>query len=344
MRKRSILVASLLLLVFVSAACGLVSRGEDPSVAGPAPEEGATEEADMKAQSGGDAGGGGAAGGSGEFAGSRTGGGEGGDGSGGAGGGVTRDRLSAAPSAITAPDLPPLPSIPSASSKVIKSASLEIRVSKGSFGRQFDRATSVAEQFGGFVSSSSVTESDGKLSSGTLTIRVPSNQFQAAVARFKGLGKLTHEEQSGQDVTKEYVDLEARLKQAKAQEAFYLRLMDQAKSISDMIQIQSQLSAVQLRIEEIQGQLQFLQDQTSFSTITARIFEPGAPIGGRPKGLAKAWQDAREGFESVIGGTVVAAGWIAPFGLIALAGFVGYRLVRRSRVRPAAAKPTETSA
>jgi uncharacterized protein YdcH (DUF465 family) len=194
------------------------------------------------------------------------------------------------------------------------------------------------------VSSSSVTESDGKLSSGTLTIRVPSNQFQAAVARFKGLGKLTNEEQSGQDVTKEYVDLEARLKQAKAEEAFFLRLMDQAKSISDMIQIQSQLSAVQLRIEEIQGQLQFLQDQTSFSTITARIYEPGATVGGRPKGLAKAWQEARDGFESVISGTVIAAGWLAPFGLIALAGFVVFRLTRRSRVRTAAAKPTETSA
>ncbi|MDQ4149515.1 MAG: DUF4349 domain-containing protein [Actinomycetota bacterium] len=270
--------------------------------------------------------------------------GEGGDGDAAERGGDAGARSIAAPAALPepapAPELPPLPNVPPAPNRIIKNASVEVEISKGSFRRQFARASAVAEQFGGFVSNSSVTESEGNLSAGTLTIRVPSNQFQAALERFKSLGKVTNEQQSGQDVTKEFVDLESRLRQARAQEAFYLRLIDQARTISDMIQIQSQLAAVQLRIEEIEGQLQFLRDQTSFSTITARIYEPGAPLEDRPRPLGQAWEDALGAFQKVVSGAVVGLGWIAPFALLALMGYGVYRGVRRTRTRRAGGATT----
>lgn len=261
---------------------------------------------------------------------------ESGDG-GGTGGGSGIADLDAKIAQAPLPDLPDGPI--AGSGRVIKNISLEVRIKKDEFQRQFARAGSLAEQFGGFVTNSQVSETDGKLASGTLTIRIPSNRFEEAVGRLKGLGKVTAEDRSGQDVSKEFVDLEARLKQAKTEEAFFLRMMDQAENISDMIQVQSQLSGVQLRIEEIQGQLNYLKDQTALSTVSVRIYEPGAPASGKPQPLTKAWDSAVDGFQSVIGGLVVALGWLAPFGLIALAGLFVLKLRNRPKVAPVVEPP-----
>jgi hypothetical protein len=275
-----------------------------------------------------------------------------GDGSGAAadGSGGSAGTFSARSSQVGAPDIgapvPILPNIPPSNTKVIKTADLQVRIAKGSFQQRFDRALAVADSLGGFVNSSTVTESKGKVASGDLTIRVPSDRFETALGRLKALGKVTSDTQSGQDVSKEFVDLEARLNQAKAQEGFYLKLMDQAKSISDMIQIQSQLSQIQLQIEEIQGQLQYLKDQTTYSTITAHIYEPGASVvTPHPRGLARAWQGAVDGFKSVVGGVIVGAGWLSPFVLFGLIAYGVYRVARR-RGRPAGppAKQSESTA
>ncbi|HEX2054423.1 MAG TPA: DUF4349 domain-containing protein [Actinomycetota bacterium] len=260
----------------------------------------------------------------------------------GGGGALAAPAPEAAAAQAPVPDLPDVPPGGPASSRVIKNISLEVEIEDDAFQRQFARAGTVAEQFGGFVTNSQVAESDGELSSGSLTIRVPSNRFEEAVSRLKQLGKVKAEDRSGQDVSKQFVDLEARLRQAKTEEGFFLRLMDEAEGVSDMIQIQSQLSAVQLRIEEIQGQLNFLRDQTDFSTITVRLYEPGAPTGA-PKGLAGAWEEAVDGFQSVIGGIVVGLGWLAPFALLGLVGWLVYRTRSRSRVAVTAEAPPASS-
>jgi Domain of unknown function (DUF4349) len=257
-----------------------------------------------------------------------------------AGGGAAGARATGAANDVAqAPDpgLPPLPEVLPGSAKVIKNINLQVRIRKGEFQRQFARASTVAEQFQGFVSGSQVSRTeDGELASGMLTIRVPSDRFEQAVARLKELGEVTAEDRTGQDVSREFVDLEARLRHAQTEEAFYLKLMGEAKTVSDMIQVQSQLSSVQLRIEEIQGQLQYLKDQTSFSTITANIYEPGAALLGEPKPLAKAWAEAVDAFQSVISGAVIGVGWIAPFAIVGLIGLGIYRISRRRGKRVAA--------
>lgn len=236
----------------------------------------------------------------------------------------------AAPDVVPAAQLPAV-QLPAsiADSKVIKTAEVHLRVEEGEFQDAFFRGNGVAEEFGGFVTNSSTSESDGRISSGTLTIRVPAEGFMSALAALRELGEVTSEQSSGRDVTSEFVDLEARLRHLKSQEAFFLRLMDEAKTISDMIQIQGQLASVQLQIEQTQGQLNLINDQTSFSTISVRIFEEGVAVGPA-KGLGRAWEEAVAGFKTVVGGLIVASGWVAPFLAIGLAG---YGLWRVSRLR-----------
>jgi uncharacterized protein DUF4349 len=217
---------------------------------------------------------------------------------------------------------PPVPGAvppPSLPSKVIKNASIEVRVAKGKFQIRFNRASSIAESLGGFVTNSSLERTGDRVASGTLTIRVPSDKFQTALSALRALGTVTSENQNGRDVTSEYVDLEARINHARAQEAFYLKLIGQAKSIDEMLRIQDQLGQVQLQIEQLQGQKKVLDDQTTYSTITAQLFEPGVVAEPRPRrGLGRAWSEAVDGFKTIITGLIVGAGWIAPFALLLL--------------------------
>jgi uncharacterized protein DUF4349 len=333
MSKRLVALIMLVLLAGVAVACRAKDKASTAESASSAADEDAARNKANEivgpqapaidsagGRGGGDGGGGGPAGASGANAGATTSGGE-----------------RAAVDLAQAPDagVPPLPEVIPGSNRVIKNINLEIRIDKGEFQRQFSRASTVAEQFQGFISGSQVSRTEeGELASGLLTIRVPSDRFEQAVARLKELGEVTGEDRSGQDVSREFVDLEARLKHAQTEEAFYLKLMGEAKSVADMIQVQSQLSGVQLRIEEIQGQLQYLKDQTSFSTITANIFEPGAELLGEPKPLAEAWREAVNGFQRVISGAVIGLGWIAPFALMGLIGFGIYRLSRRPKTKP----------
>jgi hypothetical protein len=224
--------------------------------------------------------------------------------------------------------------------RVIRNANLSVRIGEDEFQTKFQEANAVAAKLGGFVAATNTQETDGRIASGSVTLRVPTDKFEEAISALKALGEVAAEDKTGQDVSAEFVDLEARLRHAKTQEAFYLRLIDRATQISEMIQIQQQLSQVQLQIEEIQGRLKFLEDQTSFSTINARIFEPlaGPPParGALVDALVRAW----EGFQNVIAGVIVALGWVAPLALVALGGYVVWRILRRAKRMPPAESPT----
>lgn len=224
--------------------------------------------------------------------------------------------------------------VPGAKQRLIKRADIELKIAEDSFQQRFARASSIAEQMGGFVTDSSTGRTKGRIASGTVTIRIPADKFQEALARLRSLGRVESESQSGQDVTKEFVDLEARLRHAKAQEAFFLRLMDQSKTVSELVQVQQQLATVQLEIEQLQGQINYLNDQTSFSSITARLFEPSAAGRPQPKGLGKSLKEAWAAFRTVIGGTIVFIGWVAPFAAIGAVGYIIFRLARRREARP----------
>ncbi|MBW3589192.1 MAG: DUF4349 domain-containing protein [Actinobacteria bacterium] len=229
--------------------------------------------------------------------------------------------------------IPPLPPGGDlrAGERVIRNASLSVRISEGEFQDKFQQANALAARFGGFVAATSTEETEGRIASGNVTLRVPSDKFEDAIEALKELGEVSAEEKTGHDVSAEFVDLEARLRHAKTQEAFYLRLIDRATEISDMIQIQQQLSQIQLQIESIQGRLKFLEDQTSFSTINVRIFEPDAgpppARGALLDALVRAW----EGFQNVVAGVIVGLGWVAPFALVALVGYAVWRFFRRDK-------------
>jgi hypothetical protein len=224
--------------------------------------------------------------------------------------------------------------LPQVTTKVVKTATLSIEVVRGRFDQQFEQATLVAARHGGFVASSRVTA--GRHPRGTLVIRVPASQFEATLAELRRLGTVTGEDISGQDVTAQYVDLQARLRNWEAQEVVLLRLMRQSTSIEDSLKVQRALQDVQLAIEEIRGQLRVLDDQTEMSTISLSLTERGVPPVPRPPtgiSFSRAWQLALRGSMAVFAAVVVGLGYLVPIGLIGGALALGWLGFRRARTR-----------
>lgn len=228
-----------------------------------------------------------------------------------------------------------VPEIPAVGPTVIKTADLEVEVEAGGFREALDRATQTATRQGGFVVTSAVRGKDARR--GSLTLRVPAESFEEALSELRALGAVRRERITGEDVGQEFVDLEARLRNLEAQETVLLRLFDEAVSVADTIQVQRELSGVQLQIEEIQGRLRFLRDQTSLSTITVSLVEEGAD---EPGFFGKAWDTASRGFLGVIAALVVVLGYAIPVVILVGLAFLGYRWIRDRWAEPEASSPS----
>ena len=225
--------------------------------------------------------------------------------------------------------------------KVIKTAYLTLEVRKDGFENAWRSASMVAQRYDGFIVSSSSSGEGSR--SGELLIRVPSAAFDQAMEDLRGLGDAEKESVSGQEVTDQFVDLNARLRSWEAQQRVLLRLMDKANSISETMTVQREIQQVQVQIEQIKGQLRMLRDQTSFGTIQLALHEPGAVITKpEPKpvqtpSLATAWARSWAGFLSVLGLVIVGLGYLIPLAAIALPVWL---LVRRRGLRPQAVTTT----
>jgi len=159
--------------------------------------------------------------------------------------------------------------------KVIKTAYIEMEIESGKFEKIMFELTALSEQSGGFVSTSqSYSDSEGNLTSGNITIRIPSGKYNSALEKVKEMGDIESISSSGQDVTQEYVDLESRLRNYEAQEEVLLDLMAESKRVSDSLEVQRELSNVQGEIEIIRGRMNYLDDMVSFSTINVYFHEP----------------------------------------------------------------------
>lgn len=216
-------------------------------------------------------------------------------------------------------------------SNVIKEADVELDLGETDLDAAQARARSLVRSAGGFVESSQL--SDG---TATMTFRVPAGDFEAVLARMRDLGEVTSENVTGEDVSAEVVDLEARLRHWQAQEAAFLELMERTSSISETIEIRRELGTIQQQIEQIQARMRFLEDRTALSTLTVTMVTPAAgavPADDEGAGtLSEAWDQAWDAALSVVGGTLIVLGALVPLSVIVgIPGLILWSVLRRRR-------------
>ncbi|HSR89653.1 MAG TPA: DUF4349 domain-containing protein [Candidatus Udaeobacter sp.] len=156
--------------------------------------------------------------------------------------------------------------------KVVKNGSVSMLVKKAD--ESAEKIKRIAGEFNGFVDGVNIEDISETSKFGTITIRVPADNFDKALGKIKELAiKVDSEQVKATDITEEFVDLEARLKNLKAQEAQYLKILDQAKKIDDILNVSNNLSYVRGEIERLEGRMRYLSDQVDMSSITASLTE-----------------------------------------------------------------------
>lgn len=179
--------------------------------------------------------------------------------------------------------------------KIIRNADITMEVDSTTEAQH--SVTSIAESNGGFVVTSESKQREHVDPSKRtldikLVVRIPSDRFGPALDEIKKLaGNMPGENITGQDVTEDFIDLEARIKTQKALEFQFLEIMKQARNVEDALEVQRQIADVRTDIEKLEGRKRFLENRSSLSTITVNIQTPKM-IAVSPSGFGHTVREA----------------------------------------------------
>ena len=159
-----------------------------------------------------------------------------------------------------------------------------------------------------------------------ITIRIPSEAFDAFIAEIsQGVNHFDRKEISAEDVTEEYIDVEARLNTKRVLEKRYFELLGRATKVSEMLEIEHSLSEVREEIEAKEGRLKYLQNQVSMSTVHLEMYTNNpSESGATASYFGKMGNAVEEGFNN-IATLFLGALYLWPFLLIFMAGFFFFK-------------------
>ena len=244
--------------------------------------------------------------------------------------------------AATAPDKGIPTVVVSGDRNLILTAKIDMR-SKDPWATS-DRAQAIASGLGGDVLNLSQSGS-ADTRSASLTIRVPSSRFGDALQQLKSLeGEVQTSGVSAQDVTDQFIDLQARLTAKQAEEQRYIAILNRANTIDEILKVDASLGSVRTQIEQLTAQINSIKQRTDFSTISMSISTLSALPGDT---TSKVWDPSK-----TVGRALAALGammqvfadvviWLVVFGWLPLLAFAAVILATRMR-RPAA--PTAPTA
>lgn len=164
----------------------------------------------------------------------------------------------------------------------------------------------------------------------TLRVRVPADALASILEEFRGLGEVSFESMTGEDVTEEFVDLQARLKVQRALENRFIELLTSAQNVEDTIRVEQELARVRGELERMEGRTKYLRDQAAMATLTINISTKSQEMTQSEVG--RAFRDAGGIIETVIAGMIRVAAALLPIALVgSLLTFGLVTLVRRRR-------------
>jgi hypothetical protein len=208
--------------------------------------------------------------------------------------------------------------------KIIQQAHLGIQVKD--FQSAFRQVESIAVAAGGYISNSDSKVTQTGHRRGIVTIRVPKSVFRDVIQELESVGNVKTKSISGEDVTEEYIDLEARLRNYESQEERLLEILEKANTVDEILRVEEQLGRVRGEIERITGRMRFLDNRVELATITVELFEP-EPIT-QSWGTRDALRDSLGGFIAMTNGLIVMTGYMLPLLILFLIGYSAYKVLR----------------
>lgn len=217
--------------------------------------------------------------------------------------------LVAPPKPQAADSLAPLPAskgrLPRASTRPMIVRTAQLSLTTADFDRVRDRVSEVLKRHQGYIGELNIGSPAGAARTLEATLRVPTDQLEAATAELKSLGRVESESQSGEEVTEQYVDLEARLTNARNTE---LRLTDLLRQrtgkLSDVLAVEKSIDEVRGSIERMEAEKKNLGNRVDFATLTLRVTEDyKAQMQVLPTSLLTRFQNAAvDGYRGMVDG------------------------------------------
>lgn len=199
-----------------------------------------------------------------------------------------------------------------------------------------DALLAAVQALGGYVSRLQHSDQSGSRATLHATVRVPSKDFESALSSFEDLGRVLEKEISTDDVTEEYVDTDAKIRNMKQTEE---RLLDHLKNsvrLEDTLNLEREIGRIRGEIERMEGRLRFLSEQVSFSTFDIVLQEAAKAeplIPGERYSTGHEASQALGSLLQVLLGLWTLAIWVGIWAVLwaplALAGYVGLRFLRR---------------
>jgi hypothetical protein len=222
---------------------------------------------------------------------------------------------------------------PAAERKIIYTATITLVVED--FSKTESAVLELVQRFGGYVAASHVDRTQGDRRSGNWTVRVPVERFNAFLAAAADLGVPENQVTQAQDVSEEFVDLEARLKNKREIERRIVKLLeDRSGDIKDVIAVESELGRVREEIERMEGRLRYLTNRTALTTVTINAREerdyvpPQAPTFTAQ--IGQTWTGSVDALKSAGKAVTLTAVAITPWlPVVAAPVVVSFWLVRR---------------
>jgi hypothetical protein len=226
--------------------------------------------------------------------------------------------------------------------KIIRNGKLTLEIENPGDGQQ--KITAIIESHNGFVITSEFSQFSRAEAnqSVTIAVRVPAAQFDETLAEIHSVGtRIIFENITGQDVTEEFLDLQARMRTQKALEERLLEIMKKTSNVSNALEVQRELTNVRTEIEKITGRIQFLENQAALSTITILLQTPSAIVAASTSGVADKFKRAfADGIRFALGIILFLIRTL--FALAPIVVFIVYPIYlwrKRFSGRPIAAKP-----
>jgi hypothetical protein len=222
---------------------------------------------------------------------------------------------------------------------LVRTGEMSMTVARGGVPEAAARIVGLTAGYGGYVLTSQISTADSTAPPfADITVRVPAHTYDAAIQRFGALGRVQSVRTSATDVTGQYVDLRARLAQARQVDRRLLGFLARTNTVTEALAVQARIDATQLKVEQLAGQLKALREQVSYSTMTVSVTQRGAHHAtshrhGFVAALIASWRHIVGGFEAI----VIGLGAVIPFAVLlaalAVAAWYAARTAGRLRRR-----------
>lgn len=196
----------------------------------------------------------------------------------------------------------------------------------------------LAQRAGGFVANMSSQGGEEQMRSASLEIRMPSARFDQTMQSLGTIGEIESRNVSSEDVGEEYVDIEARMKNARRLEERLIELLaNRTGKLSDVLSVERELARVREEIERSEGRMRYLRTRAAVSTIHVNMHERRPILGAQPgtNPIVRAFQRAWRNFVDFVANLIAMLGVLVPLALIIAGVWLVIRRFLPVRKRPA---------